>query len=86
MTKNGSGRGEFQSSEHSNPYIYEFPSVFYPGAIRRSISDYLLVCRRSFACLQFYTIDNIIRRNGSGRMGDMYATDITRIDGHNHYR
>jgi hypothetical protein len=71
MTKNGAGRGEFQSSKHSNPYIYEFPSVLYPRAIRRSISDYLPVCRRCFACPQFYTIDNIIRRNGSRRMGDM---------------
>jgi len=71
MTKNGAGRGEFQSSERSNPYIYELPFVFYPRAIRISISDNLHICRRWFVCLQFDTIDNIIRRNGRRRKGDM---------------
>jgi hypothetical protein len=49
MTKNGAGRGEFQSSERSSPYIYELPFVFYPRTIRRSVSDNLPVCRRSLA-------------------------------------
>jgi hypothetical protein len=71
MTKNGAGWKEFQSSEHSNPDIYEFPSVFYPRAIRRCISDYLPVCRRCFACPQIYTIDNIVGGKGNRRMGDL---------------
>ena len=45
MTKNGAGRGEFQCSGHSNPYIYEFPSVLYQRTIRRSVSDNLPLCR-----------------------------------------
>jgi len=35
------------------------------------VSDNLPFCQRSLACLQFYTIENIIRRNGSESMGNM---------------
>jgi hypothetical protein len=71
ITKSGKGRGKFLIIEDSNPRVYDLPFVFYPRAIRRYVSDYLPVCRGCFACPQFYTIDNIIRRNGSGRKGGM---------------
>ena len=56
---------------NSNPRIYDLPFVLYPRTIRRSVSYYLLVCRRCLACPQFYTIDDVVGRKQCSGMRDM---------------
>ena len=61
--------GGMRERPNSNPRIYDLPFVLYLRTIRRSVTDNLLVCRRSLACPQFYTIENIIREKRERKEG-----------------